>query len=182
MTTAPSLLRLCRGIGDALAQRIEGHGFQRRRCAIISAYGGAFNGIVGHSWYQYLDTAVRGAGLAPGTARFVATKVLADTVIFGPIHVAAFFTVITLAEGGTWGDVKAKLERDMLPALAAEVAVWPGIQAVNFWKVPLDYQLLVVNGFTVLDATFISYVQHQDFLRKVQDFLGVKPAETQRTK
>lgn len=114
-------------MGDALAQRLEGHGFHRRRCATISAYGGVFNGIIGHSWYIFLDQAVRRVA-APGTARFVATKVLADTVVFGPIHVAAFFCVVTLAEGGSLQDVKRKIQADMLPALAAEVAVWPAIQ------------------------------------------------------
>ena len=65
-------------------------------------------------------------------------------------------------------DVRRKIQHDFLPALTAEVAVWPGIQAINFWKVPLEYQLLVVNALTVLDASFMSWVQHNDLLEKVQ--------------
>ncbi len=110
----------------------------------------------------------------PGTAAFVGGKVLADTVIFGPFHVAAFFTIITLVEGGTLHDVKKKVEADLVPALAAEVAIWPIIQAVNFWKVPVEYQLLVVNGFTVIDAAFMSWVQHNEFRHKIEAYLKKK--------
>lgn len=108
----------------------------------------------------------------PGSAKFVATKVAADTVIFGPIHVAAFFTVITLAEGGTMKDVQKKMKTDFVPALTAEVFFWPAIQALNFAKVPLDYQLLVVNAFTVVDATFMSWVQHNSLLLKLKQLLA----------
>ena len=110
----------------------------------------------------------------PGTAAFVGGKVLADTVLFGPFHVAAFFTIITLVEGGTMKDVKKKIDCDLVPALAAEVAIWPVIQAVNFWKVPVDYQLLVVNGFTVIDAAFMSWVQHNAFREKIEAYLSKK--------
>ena len=151
-----------------MAQKIEGHPFKPERCMLMAAYGGAFNGIVGHTWYNVLDAGVRKFA-APGTAKFVASKVALDTAVMGPVHVSAFFTVITLAEGGSWDDVKKKLHNDLIPALAAEVGLWPPIQAINFWKVPVQYQLLVVNAFTVLDATFMSWVQHNNLLGKIQE-------------
>ena len=153
------------------AQRTEGHKFQPQRCALMATYGGLFNGVVGHTWYIYLDKMVRRVAV-PGSAKFVASKVVADTVVFGPIHVAAFFTVITLAEGGTLKDVQRKLQTDFVPALTAEVFFWPAIQAFNFAKVPLQYQLLVVNSFTVVDATFMSWVQHNSLLLKLKQFLA----------
>ncbi|KAL4538778.1 hypothetical protein Ndes2526B_g02941 [Nannochloris sp. 'desiccata'] len=161
------------GAGDYLAQKIEKHPFQARRCAMMSSYGGLFNGVVGHAWYIALDKGMKRVAV-PGTAAFVGGKVLADTVIFGPFHVAAFFTIITLVEGGTLKDVKRKIDTDLVPALAAEVAIWPIIQAVNFWKVPVEYQLLVVNGFTVIDAAFMSWVQHNSFREKIEAYLKKK--------
>jgi protein Mpv17 len=56
--------------------------------------------------------------------------------------------------------VRKKLQHDLLPSLAAEVTVWPAVQTANFALVPLQYQLLVVNAFTIIDATFMSWVQH----------------------
>jgi protein Mpv17 len=139
----------------------------------MASYGGLFNGVVGHAWYIALDKGMKRVAV-PGTVGFVGGKVLADTVIFGPFHVAAFFTIITLVEGGTLKDVKKKIDTDLVPALAAEVAIWPVIQAVNFWKVPVEYQLLVVNGFTVIDAAFMSWVQHNAFREKIEAYLKKK--------
>lgn len=73
---------------------------------------------------------------------------------------AAFFTCLTLVEGGGVADVKKKLRRDLLPTLAAEATVWPAVQTFNFWKVPVQYQLLLVNTVTIADAAFMSFMQH----------------------
>lgn len=47
------------------------------------------------------------------------------------------------AWGGRWEALKAKMKQDFLPTLAAELAVWPVLQAINFSRVPLRHQLLV---------------------------------------
>jgi protein Mpv17 len=121
--------------------------------------------------YVYLDKFA--LSVAPkGSATFLTAKVVADCLVFGPIHIAAFFTALTLSEGGNIKDVKAKLHADGLPTLAAELTVWPVIQVFNFAKVPLQYQLLVVNGVTIFDATFMSWAQHNDISKKIQALLG----------
>lgn len=120
---------------------------------------------------MYLDRFAR--TVAPtGKAAFLSTKVVADCLVFGPVHIAAFFTALTLSEGGNVEDVKAKLCADALPTLAAELMVWPVIQVFNFAKVPLQYQLLVVNGVTIFDATFMSWAQHNDISGKIEALLG----------
>ena len=75
---------------------------------------------------------------------------VADTAIFGPLHVAGYFTHMVLSEGGTLGDVRRKLARDFWPTFSAELTVWPVVQTANFKLVPLQYQLLVVNLCTIL--------------------------------
>ena len=164
----------CRGIGDFLAQNIEmqaHHASDRQasqrsdesldtyRFGIVTGYGAIANGTFGHAWYQALDVAAR-RWYVPGSKEFVIAKVVADSLIYGPLHVMGFFAVITLGEGGTWMDVKKKIQADFWPTFGTELSVWPAVQAVNFWKVPLQYQLLVVNFVTVLDATFMSWIQH----------------------
>ncbi len=148
-------------LGDAAAQRVEGGPLDARRLAVTTAWGGAFNGTVGHLWYIWLDAAARRRFL-PGSARFIAAKVAADCLVFGPLHVAGFFAALTLGEGGSLGDVQRKIARDLPPVLAAELSVWPWAQAANFYFVPLQYQLLVVNSVTLFDATFMSYSQHHN--------------------
>ena len=92
----------------------------------------------------------------------MAAKVLLDEVVFGPVHVAGFFAAVTLAEGGGLGAVRTKLERDFWPTYAAELAFWPAFQALNFWRVPVRHQLLVVNLACLLDATFLCWVSRND--------------------
>lgn len=53
---------------------------------------------------------------------------LADTGIFGPLHVAGYFTFYTLVEGGGLPDVAAKLRTDFWPTFSAELFVWPAVQ------------------------------------------------------
>ena len=59
----------------------------------------------------------------------VPLQVVADTVIFGPLHVAGYFTHMTLSEGGSLADVGAKLRSDFWPTFSAELTVWPVVQA-----------------------------------------------------
>ncbi|PSC70900.1 PXMP2 4 family 4 [Micractinium conductrix] len=148
-------------LGDCVAQRVEGNKFDARRCVMTTAYGALCVGPFGHAWYLGLDRAAR-AVFTPGSAAFVAGKVIADTAVFGPLHVGGYFTYMTLLEGGSWGDAMTKLRRDFWPTFSAELTVWPPLQAVNFKFVPVEYQLLVVNLFTIADAAFMSWARAND--------------------
>ena len=110
---------------------------------------------------MWLDRAVMRV-LRPGSAAFIGTKVVADTAVFGPLHIIGYFVLMTLGEGGSWGEAKAKVQRDFVPTFAAECAFWPAFQAVNFTKVPPHYQLLAVNCATILDSTFMSWCRSKD--------------------
>lgn len=147
--------------GDVLAQRFEEAPFDARRCALTAAYGAGFIGPVGHAWYLGLDRAAR-AVFRPGSLAFVGGKVVVDTAVFGPAHVAGYFSYMTVLEGGGLPEIAAKLRRDFWPTFSAELAVWPVVQAANFKLVPLEYQLLVVNLFTILDASFMSWARAND--------------------
>lgn len=169
-----------RALGDAVAQRVEGHRFDARRCLLTAGYGGLAVGPFGHAWYLGLDRVAR-ALFTPGSLAFVggkvckgfscvvrlgvlghvlallrraarprarqepssatrsfpafppplpaAPQVLADTAVFGPLHVCGYFTHMILCNGGTWADVRAKLRTDFWPTFSAELAVWPAVQA-----------------------------------------------------
>lgn len=65
--------------------------------------------------------------------------------------------------GADWYDLiwaqacKDKLRKDYIATLITECLVWPGYQAINFWKVPVKHQLLVINAATVVDSTFLCW-------------------------
>eukprot|EP00884_Botryococcus_braunii_P021351 jgi/Botrbrau1/78/Bobra.0022s0068.1 len=149
-------------LGDVIAQRVEGSkGVNWRRTVSSSAYGAVVIGPVGHLWYSKLDRLVR-SRYQPGTLAFVGLKVVADEVLFGPIHVAGFFAWMVKANNGTWQDVWEKVRRDFWSSYAAELAFWPAFQTLNFWKIPVRHQLLAVNSACLLDATFLCWVQNQE--------------------
>ncbi|XP_050374516.1 uncharacterized protein LOC126792058 [Argentina anserina] len=117
-----------------------------KRVAITSTFGFAFVGPVGHFWYENLDKFIQlKLLLPPKSARFVASKVAMDSLIFGPLDLLVFFTYMGFSTGKNAEQVKEDLKRDFIPALILEGGVWPIVQVANFRYVPVRYQLLYVN-------------------------------------
>mmetsp|Transcript_1925 Transcript_1925/g.3936 ORF Transcript_1925/g.3936 Transcript_1925/m.3936 type:complete len:235 (-) Transcript_1925:1421-2125(-) len=143
-----------------------------RRALSASLYGGLFNGTIGHIWYTKLDELALAFLKHKSPFVFIGAKVFADSIVFGPLHLGAYFTCMTLMEGGSLRDVQHKMEKDFVPTFAVELTMWPLVQAINFALVPVTYQLLVVNCATVVDAGLLSWIQHQvDFSGRVKAFI-----------
>lgn len=133
-----------------------------RRALLTAVYGAVFVGPVGHFWYHGIDKAVARV-FAPGTPQFIALKVAIDTAVMGPFYVSTFFGFgCAFIDGGGYSEFARKMRADFVPTLLLEVSLWPFIQSVNFWKVPVQHQLLVVNSATVIDAAFMSWARNQD--------------------
>ncbi|GIL58952.1 hypothetical protein Vafri_13955 [Volvox africanus] len=154
------------GCGDVLAQRVVEQrrisDVDARRVACTAAFGAAFMGPVGHFWYQQLDV-VCAKLLAAGSPSFLAAKLIADTVIMGPLYVVAFYAWgCALIDGSGIEGFKKKITQDFIPTYTAELAVWPLFQAFNFTRIPVEHQLLAVNGATLIDACFLSWARSQE--------------------
>uniref|UniRef100_A0A5B7B9J1 Putative PXMP2/4 family protein 2 isoform X2 n=1 Tax=Davidia involucrata TaxID=16924 RepID=A0A5B7B9J1_DAVIN len=166
------------GVGDIVAQSIthstaknhlqisqdagEEFKINWKRVAVTSMFGFGFVGPVGHFWYEGLDRFIRlRLQLQPKSVRFVATKVAMDGLIFGPFDLFVFFTYMGFSAGKNVAQVKKDLKRDFLPALVLEGGAWPVLQVANFRFVPVNYQLLYVNVFCLLDSAFLSWLEQQ---------------------
>ncbi|XP_072965113.1 uncharacterized protein [Typha angustifolia] len=133
-----------------------------KRVGITSMFGFAFVGPVGHYWYEYLDRVIRyRLQLQPKSAKFVAAKVGADGLLFGPLDLVIFFSYMGFASGRSIDQIKEDVKRDFLPALIVGGTVWPVVQIANFRFVPVRYQLLYVNLFCLLDSSFLSWIEQQ---------------------
>ncbi|KAK6129730.1 hypothetical protein DH2020_036531 [Rehmannia glutinosa] len=170
-----------------------------RRVASTTLFGLGFIGPVGHFWYytvlasfvsladtstyEGLDRIIRvRLKLRPNSFRFVAAKVAADGIIFGPVDLLVFFTYMGFASGKTSIQVKEDVKRDFLPALILEGGVWPVVQVANFRFVPVRYQLLYVNSFCLLDSCFLSWIEQQEdapWKQWFKSFLPLKEGEGQ---
>lgn len=91
-------------------------------------------------WFQFLSKAfpiTKTSALGP------ALKMVAfDQLVFAPVGIATFFTVMTVAEGGGRRAISHKLRDMYLPTLKANFMVWPAVQIINFRMMPLQFQLV----------------------------------------
>ena len=99
--------------------------------------------------------------LKPKSFRFVATKVVVDGFLFGPLDLLVFFTYMGFSTGKSVPQIKEDVKRDFLPAFILEGGIWPIVQVANFRFIPVRYQLLYVNFFCLLDSCFLSWVEQQ---------------------
>jgi protein Mpv17 len=99
LSRRPVLVQACTsallwGAGDVIAQRVaEQRPIEQldgRRVVATATFGAVFMGPIGHWWYLGLD--VLCARLWSRSSKsFLAAKLLADTFIFGPLYVLAFY-------------------------------------------------------------------------------------------
>jgi protein Mpv17 len=131
-----SVLQAASGSAAALAAAAEPTmEVDWRRAVLTGIFGATFVGPVGHFWYLNLDKWCM-ARFKPGSATFIATKVVLDTVTMGPFYVASFFGFGTaFMDGGGWQEFARKMRTDFWPTLIAEVTFWPFVQTLNFSKV-----------------------------------------------
>lgn len=83
-------------------------------------------------------------------------RVAFDQLIFAPFGVAAFFTAMTLAEGGGKRGVSQKLRDMYVPTLKANYLLWPAVQVVNFRLMPVQFQLPFVSTVGIAWTAYLS--------------------------
>lgn len=64
-----------------------------------------------------------------------------DQLLFAPIGISAFFTFMTLAEGGGKKHIVKKFQDIYIPTLRANYMLWPAVQMLNFRVMPLQFQI-----------------------------------------
>ncbi|CAM6020644.1 unnamed protein product [Sphagnum balticum] len=156
------------GSGDVVAQVANGFGqmlnggkMDWKRVGTASLFGAIFVGPVGNFWYQFLEyVCAKRLKFEPNSICFMGTKLLADTFLYGPMHLLVFFLYMGLVAGNTLVQMKQDIKDDYFPTLLTEGIVWMCIQLVNFRFVPVQHQLLFVNGFSLLDSAFLSWVKY----------------------
>lgn len=146
-------------VGDILSQSIEHKTTKKdwngRRLASMTLFGGLVRGPVLYLWLtKGLTRWFPGRG-----ASSLLPKLAADQLLFGPAFMAVFFVSITLANGGDWQDARGKLQREFLPAQLRAWLLWPSVQLCNFWLVPVQCQLRVINVVAVGWMGYLSYVE-----------------------
>ncbi|RKP10765.1 hypothetical protein THASP1DRAFT_27471 [Thamnocephalis sphaerospora] len=129
------------------------------RTARFAAYGVAIAPVI-HHWYAFLDrsfplptaSTTNGSRLSSRMLGQAVKRVLGDQIVFAPVGLAVFFSIMTVFENGGLAEIKAKLNE------ATNYMVWPAVQFVNFCFVPLMLRVPFVSGVSVFWNAYLSYL------------------------
>ncbi|EKD15807.1 Mpv17/PMP22 family protein [Drepanopeziza brunnea f. sp. 'multigermtubi' MB_m1] len=127
--------------------------FDFERLTRFMAYG-FIMAPVQFKWFQFLS---RAFPITKTSALGRALKMVAmDQLVFAPVGIATFFTVMTVAEGGGRRAVSHKLRDMYLPTLKANFMLWPLVQIINFRIMPLQFQLPFVSTVGIAWGAYLS--------------------------
>jgi len=140
--------------GDAIAQKFieKKKKFDFRRSLNFSLIGFGC-GIVTRKWYGILEMKFQNPN------RYVNTfgKVAADQLLFNPVYLLVTTGLLGYLKSGTWNGIVDLLKRDYTTILFNDFRVGTAIQFVNFYWIPLNYQVLVNSTVDVIWETYFSY-------------------------
>lgn len=141
--------------GDAVAQLIQGDGFDPKRTAFMGAFGLLWVGPSGHAWYGLLGRLVPGRGV-----KVIGTHLLLDQAVMAPIGTGVYLASLGAFQGDSPAELLVRLRRDTWPMLKQGYMVWPGVNLVNFAFVPSQFRVLFGNGVGLGWNTWVSLRSH----------------------
>ncbi|KAF9181434.1 Protein required for ethanol metabolism [Haplosporangium sp. Z 767] len=120
----------------------------------MTVFGAGFAGPIMHNWYRFLDRNIR----LSTPVRSLLGRVAVDQLLFAPCFIASFFVGQGLLAGESRDTIQARLKKGYPEALKGNYVVWPAVQCFNFWLVPLQHRLMVVNTFALGWNSYLSHV------------------------
>ncbi|PKY00983.1 protein sym1 [Aspergillus campestris IBT 28561] len=148
------------GLGDSLAQQgVERRGLAQHdviRTGRMALYGGVIFGPVATKWFQFLQHRIQLS--TPG--RTLVARVATDQLVCAPTMIGVFLSTMSVLEGA---HPREKLERTYWDALRTNWMVWPALQSVNLYLVPLQYRVLVVNIINIGWNCFLSFLNNAEY-------------------
>ena len=80
-----------------------------------------------------------------------------DQCIFAPVALLAFLNIVAGLRGDSFGVRVYDIKTNYLTILGNNYKFWPAIQLVNFYFVPLQHRLMVVNLAALCWSTYLSW-------------------------
>lgn len=148
--------------GDLIEQEIE---YRRKliperydlwRVGRMFITGLAF-GPLHHYFYMWLHKA-----LPQRTLKVISQKIFLDQIIMSPLIIAVFIYGVAGLEGKSITSSTNELKEKFADIYAFDWCIWPPAQFINFYYLPVKYQVLYINAVTMLYNVFLSYIKHRD--------------------
>ncbi|CAH0600551.1 unnamed protein product [Chrysodeixis includens] len=104
-------------------------------------------------WYGILAKYVGSGGSPTVTIK----KVLMDQLLFAPFILFVLLALIATLKGKNLQEVKEELRLNYKDVLLTSYTIWPWVQICNFYLVPLQYQVLLVQTIALFWNTYLSW-------------------------
>jgi protein Mpv17 len=150
--------------GDLLAQSLERWQLSREnksprnlrpmRTTRMLTFGLCFYGPFQHWWYGALSQTFPGKGV-----RSFLIKVTLNQIVLGPIVLATAFAWNLWLQGRS-GALPAKLQCDLLPTLINGWKFWVPAACINFFAIPLRFQVLYMSLCGVIWTAYVSFASY----------------------
>lgn len=157
--------------GDVIAQKFlenkSNSEFSLKRTMQFASIGFCVGGPALRFWYGLLNKYIGASG-----SKVVLTKVFIDQVIFAPTFLAILLATVGTMQGKDFKNIQLELKRDYLDVLIANYYLWPWVQLVNFYFVPLHYQVLLVQVVAVFWNTYLSWKTNRQIIEPKEKLLN----------
>lgn len=149
------------GLGDIIAQQavdrrtIREHKW--RRTVKVTLIGLCFTGPVIATWFKTLDK-IFGPTI---TAKDAVKKMLVDQLAFAPVLFLCLLPLFSFTQGNNWPQTKEKLSKEYFNTLMGCYKLWPGVQLINFYIIPLKFRVNFTNVVSLGWNTYVAWVAHR---------------------
>lgn len=148
--------------GDVMEQEIE---FQRGLIPTRYDWGrvgrmfiaGLGFGPLHHYFYGWMDQI-----LPKRTMYSITQKILLDQVVMSPVCIFFLFYSMGALEGKSVKGCTDEVKEKFMEVYMVDWCIWPPTQFINFYYLPVKYQVLYINGVTMLYNVFLSFIKHRD--------------------
>ncbi|KAI8079725.1 sym-1 [Halteromyces radiatus] len=149
------------GTGDLIAQQlIEKQGLEKHdmaRTGRMMIFGGLVAGPALSNWYRVLEHNVKGST----PVKALLKKVAVDQFLCAPVFIGVFFSVQGWMEGKSVEEIKQKLDHGYTTAVINNYKLWPAVQLVNFYFIPLNHRLMMTNLVALGWNSYLSWINHR---------------------
>lgn len=137
---------------------------------------GFLTGVVLHKWYLVLDQNFK----RPRRFASAVSKVAANQCLFSPIFLYLSVGIIGFMKSGDLREVGELIDRELAGILVADVKLWPVVQFVNFYFMPLHLQVAYNSAVAVAWNTYFSLKTYgQEAVGHEKCFTGEKTPITE---
>ncbi|KAG5895518.1 hypothetical protein JTB14_009228 [Gonioctena quinquepunctata] len=94
------------------------------------------------------------------SAKIISWKILLDQVIMSPICISFFFYGMGALENKPISETTREFKEKFKSVYLVDWMIWPPTQFINFYYIPVIYQVIYINAITMLYNVFLSYIKH----------------------